>query len=74
MKAIQFRELGGPEVLKLEDIDVPEPRKGWVRIKTQAIGINFADTLFRQGQYLTKPKLPDIPGMEASGIIDAVSP
>ena len=74
MKAIQFHELGGPDVLKYEDIDVPEPRKGWVRIKTHAIGINFADTFFRQGQYLIKPKLPDIPGLEASGIIDAVGP
>ncbi|HXG17851.1 MAG TPA: quinone oxidoreductase [Methylomirabilota bacterium] len=74
MKAIQFHELGGPEVLKLEDVDIPEPRRGWVRIKAHAIGMNFADIFFRQGQYLIKPKLPDIPGMEAAGVIDAVGP
>jgi NADPH2:quinone reductase len=72
MKAITFHELGGPEVLKLEEIPQPAPRPGWVLIKVHAIGINFADTLFRQGQYLMKPNLPDIPGMEAAGVIEAV--
>jgi NADPH2:quinone reductase len=74
MKAILFHELGGPEVMKLGEAPLPEPRPGWVRIKNHAIGINFADTLFRQGQYLMKPKLPDTPGLEGSGVIDAVAP
>ncbi len=72
MKAVMFHELGGPEVLKVGEAPVPEPRKGWVRIKVHASGINFADTLFRQGQYLMKPNLPDIPGLEAAGVVDAV--
>ena len=72
MKAILFHELGGPEVMKLGDTPKPEPRPGWVLMKNHAIGINFADTLFRQGQYLMRPKLPDTPGLEAAGVIEAV--
>jgi NADPH2:quinone reductase len=72
MKAALFHELGGPEVLKLGDAPKPEPKPGWVLVKNHAIGINFADTFFRQGQYLIKPNLPDIPGLEAAGVIEAV--
>jgi NADPH2:quinone reductase len=72
MKAILFHELGGPEVMKIGEAPKPEPRPGWVLIKVHAAGINFADTLFRQGQYLMKPNLPDIPGLEAAGVIEAV--
>jgi len=72
MKAVLFHELGGPEVLKLGDAPKPEPRPKWVSIKVHAAGINFADTLFRQGQYLMKPNLPDSPGLEAAGVVEAV--
>ena len=74
MKAILFEQLGGPEVLKLDEAPKPEVRPGWVLIKNHAIGINFADTLFRQGQYLMRPKLPDTPGLEAAGVVEAVGP
>ncbi len=74
MKAILFDQLGGPEVLKLGDAPKPEVRPGWVLIKNHAIGINFADNFFRQGQYLIKPKLPDTPGLEAAGVVEAVGP
>lgn len=74
MKAVLFHELGGPEVLKLGEAPMPEPKPGWIRMKVHAAGINFADTLFRQGQYLMKPNLPDIPGLEAAGVVDAVGP
>lgn len=72
MKAIVFTELGGPEVMKLSDVPKPEVRAGMVLMKVHAIGINFADTRFRQGTYVVKPKLPDTPGMEASGVVEAV--
>jgi len=74
MKASLFNELGGPEVLKLGEVAKPEVKPGWVLIKNHAIGINFADTFFRQGMYLVRPNLPDIPGLEAAGVIEAVGP
>ena len=72
MKAIVFTELGGPEVLKVSDVPKPEVRPGMILLKVHAIGINFADTRFRQGTYVVKPKLPDTPGMEAAGVVEAV--
>ena len=72
MKAIVFREMGGPEVMALAEVPTPEVRSGMVRLKIHAIGVNFADTLFRQGTYAVAPKLPDTPGLEAAGVIEAV--
>ena len=70
MKQIQFDKIGGPEVLKLVDAPVPEAPKGTILIRNRAIGINFADTLFRQGQYAQAPQLPDTPGLESAGVIE----
>jgi len=72
MKAIVFERTGGPEVLALAEVPRPEARPGMVLIKNHAIGVNFADTRFRQGIYVVQPKLPDTPGMEAAGVIEAV--
>src|SRR5436190_11484918 len=72
MNAIVFAQTGGPEVLALADVPRPEARAGWVLIKNHAIGVNFADTRFRQGTYAVKPKLPDTPGLEAAGVIEAL--
>jgi NADPH2:quinone reductase len=72
MKAIVFDKLGGPEVLHLADVRKPDVRPGMVLIKVHAAGVNFADTRFRQGTYVVQPKLPDTPGMEASGVVEAV--
>jgi NADPH2:quinone reductase len=72
MKAVVFEKLGGPEVMKIAEVPKPEVKPGMVLIKVRAAGINFADTLFRQGQYLIQPQLPDTPGVEASGEIEAV--
>lgn len=74
MKAILFDRVGGPEVLRLGEVPKPEVQPGTVLIKNHAIGINFADTLFRRGIYLTKPNLPDTPGLEAAGVIEAIGP
>jgi NADPH:quinone reductase len=72
VKQIQFDKLGGPEVLKLADAPIPDAVKGTVLVRNRAIGINFADTLFRQGQYAQQPQLPDTPGLEAAGVIEKV--
>ena len=72
MKAIVFAQTGGPEVLTLADVPKPEVRPGMVLMRVHAIGVNFADTRFRQGTYVVKPKLPDTPGMEAAGVVEAV--
>ena len=72
MRAIVFAQTGGPEVLALSDVPKPDVRPGMVLIKVHAIGVNFADVRFRQGLYVVKPKLPDTPGMEAAGVVEAV--
>jgi NADPH2:quinone reductase len=70
LKAIVIRQHGGPEVLKVEDIPMPEPQQNDVLVKNQAIGVNFVDTQHRAGvNYLVK--LPLIPGTEAAGIVEA---
>ena len=65
-----MHQAGGPEVLKLENIDVGAPGPGQVRLKHQAVGLNFADTYFRTGFYPIP--LPNGMGVEAAGIVDAV--
>jgi NADPH2:quinone reductase len=72
MKAIVFEKTGGPEVMALTEAPKPDVRPGMVLIRNHAIGVNFADTRFRQGTYAVKPKLPDIPGLEAAGTIEAL--
>src|SRR5438093_12020354 len=72
MKAIVFAETSGPEVLALADVPRPGVRPGAVLIRNHAIDMNFADTRFRQGACTIKPNLPDSPGMEVAGVIEAV--
>jgi NADPH2:quinone reductase len=70
MKAIRFDHAGGPDVLKLEDIQLPPPAPGQVRVKHTAIGVNFIDTYQRSGLYPVP--LPSGLGLEAAGAIDAL--
>jgi NADPH2:quinone reductase len=72
MKAIRVNELGGADKLTLEEIEKPTPKADEVLIKVAAAGINYADTMMRAGNYLTKPELPFIPGYEVAGTIAAV--
>lgn len=74
VKIVRFHELGGPEVLRLEDHPLPEPGPGELRLRVKAIGLNRAEVLFRSGQYLVDPILPSKLGYEASGIVEAVGP
>ncbi|PFA62190.1 alcohol dehydrogenase [Bacillus sp. AFS015802] len=72
MKAVQFKEFGGPDVLKNVDIDIPSPRGREVLIKVHASAVNYADTARREGQYVVKTPLPYIPGAEVAGIVTEV--
>ena len=69
MKTIRFHEVGGPEVLKFEDLERPTMTPNKVLVRIHAIGVNFADTLLRRGAYLAQPKLPETPGFEAAGVV-----
>jgi NADPH:quinone reductase len=73
MKAIRIDSYGSPEVMKLEDIPVPEPGEGEAVIKIAAAGVNFIDVYFRTGLYKV-PKLPYTPGQEGAGTVTAVGP
>lgn len=69
-KAILMRETGGPEVLRLEEIDVAPPGEGEVQVRHTAIGVNFIDVYDRTGLYPVA--LPAVPGREAAGVVAAV--
>lgn len=70
MKAIQIKQIGGPEVLTLSEIPVPAPKAGEALVKVQVSGVNFIDVYYREGRY--KTPLPFIDGQEAAGIVEAV--
>jgi NADPH2:quinone reductase len=72
MKAIQIHETGGPEVLQLADLPIPQPGPGQVLIRVEAVGVNFVEIYFRKGTY--KAALPFIPGSEASGTVEELGP
>ena len=67
MKAIQITEFGGPEVMKLVDLEDPSIGEGQELINVTAIGINYADTHQTENSYLSQQKLPLIPGIEVVG-------
>ena len=70
MRAVLCTEFGPPEKLAIKDIPVPKPSKGQVRIKVEACGVNFPDTLIIENKYQYKPDLPFSPGGEVAGVID----
>ncbi len=70
MRAIRVHELGGPEVMRLEIIDDPQPGEGEAVVQVEAIGLNFIEVYFRKGLY--KSPLPFTPGSEAAGTVVAV--
>ncbi|KPJ81565.1 MAG: hypothetical protein AMS19_08005 [Gemmatimonas sp. SG8_23] len=74
MQAWRLKRTGGPEVLELADVPDPEPREGEVRVRVEAIGINYAEVLSRKGLYGWAPRRPYVPGMEVAGRIEAVGP
>ncbi|MHA6795006.1 zinc-dependent alcohol dehydrogenase family protein [Pseudonocardia bannensis] len=74
VRTIRFHELGGPEVLRYEDLPVRSPGPGEVRMRVDAFGLNRAEVNFRRGTYLEDPVLPAGLGYEASGEILEVGP
>lgn len=72
MKAIVLNRHGGPEVLRVREVPDPQPGAGQVRVRVEAIGVNYAEVLSRKGLYGWAPAMPYTPGMEATGTIDAV--
>ena len=70
MKAIQIRQTGGPEVMVLAEIPVPEPKPGEALVKLRASGVNFIDVYYREGRY--KTDLPFVNGQEGAGVVERV--
>src|SRR5688572_28781020 len=70
MRAIQIEEFGGPEVLRLAEVPVPEPGNGQVLIRVARAGVNFADTHARENSYLARYELPLTPGAEVAGTVE----
>ena len=69
---IRFYKHGGPEVLEVESQSVVEPGPGKLRIRHDAIGVNFIDTIFRRGIFPVA--LPSVPGVEGAGVVEALGP
>jgi len=72
MKAIQVSEVGGPDVMKLAELPVPEPKPNEAIVELKASGVNFIDVYFREGRYPTA--MPFVDGQEGAGIVSAIGP
>jgi NADPH2:quinone reductase len=70
MKAIQVKQVGGPEVMKLAELPTPQPKASEAVVKLAASGVNFIDVYVREGRY--KAPLPLVPGQEGAGEVTAV--
>jgi NADPH:quinone reductase-like Zn-dependent oxidoreductase len=73
-KIVRFHKAGGAEVLQLDELPLPQPAADEVRLRVKAIGLNRADVMFREDQYLITPELPSKLGYEASGTVEAIGP
>ena len=72
--AVRVHKHGGPDVLTFEDIEIPAPGQGQVKIKQHACGVNFIDTYFRMGMYPSPVGMPFVAGNEGAGEVIAVGP
>lgn len=71
-RVVRFHLHGGPEVLRIEEIDLPSPAGGEVQIRVKALGLNRAETLLRKGTYIEPATFPSGLGLEAAGIVETV--
>src|ERR1700728_2779904 len=74
VKIVRFHKTGPAEVLQFDELPLPEPGPNEVRLRVKALGLNRAEIMFRNGQYLETPVHPSKNGYEAAGIIEAVGP
>jgi NADPH2:quinone reductase len=72
VKAIRVKEFGGPEVLRLEEVQTPQPGPGEVVVRIHAAGVNPVETYIRAGKYARLPNLPYTPGNDAAGVVEQV--
>lgn len=73
-RIVRFHQTGGPEVLKIAEEPLAQPKQGEVRLRVRALGLNRAEVMFRSGAYLEVPQLPSRLGYEAAGVVDAIGP
>jgi NADPH:quinone reductase-like Zn-dependent oxidoreductase len=71
-RVVRFHELGGPEVLRIETVEIPAPRPGEVQIRVKTLGLNRAEALLRRGMYIEAAPLPSGLGLEAAGLVERV--
>ncbi|WP_095198934.1 zinc-dependent alcohol dehydrogenase family protein [Mesorhizobium carmichaelinearum] len=71
-RIVRFHQHGGPEVLRIEDVDLPPPGPGEVQIRVKALGLNRAEALLRSGAYIETPPLPSGLGLEAAGVVESI--
>jgi NADPH:quinone reductase-like Zn-dependent oxidoreductase len=71
-RIVRIHELGGPEVLRIDDVDVPPPGPGEIRLRVKAMGLNRAESMFRTGYYPESPDFPARLGYEAAGVVEAL--
>jgi NADPH:quinone reductase-like Zn-dependent oxidoreductase len=71
-RVVRFHEVGGPEVLRIEHVDVTPPAQDEVQIRVKALGLNRAEALLRAGSYIETPTFPSGLGLEAAGVVEAV--
>lgn len=72
MKAVKIEKQGGPEVMELVELPIPEPKSGEVRIRVEAAGLNYSDVMIREGRYVDPTPMPYFLGREACGLIDEI--
>ena len=71
-RTVRFHETGGPEVLRVDEVPETDPGPGEVRIRVEAIGLNRAEVMLREGIYHERPVFPSRIGYEAAGVVEAV--
>jgi len=74
VRTVRIHELGGPEVLRIEDLEIGAPGPGEVRIRVEAVGLNRAEAMYRAGRYPVEPQLPSLIGYEGVGTIETLGP